>query len=144
VGVAVLETMPYSHAGLPLDPAVIPDPTWEQVEDSIRRQDGYTHPLTRVRLDPHQDEPALDILGGNGRFVLWELGGGWQYHDPSATGDEELPVWTSDQGYRALPCDICCDIERVVRIARRFFDTGSFESLDSIAEPGAAPDRGGR
>lgn len=33
----------------------------------------------------------------------------WEYYDPSATGDEELPVWTSDQGYRALPCDICCD-----------------------------------
>jgi hypothetical protein len=143
VGVAVLEISPYSPTGLPLDLRQLPNPTWEQVESSIRRQDGYTHPLTRLRLDPHEEEPALDILGGSGRFVLWELGGEWQFHDPSATGGEELPVWTSDQGYLALPCQICCDIERVVRIARRFFDTGSFVSLDSIAEPRATPDRGG-
>jgi len=140
VGVAVLETIPYSSAGLPLGRGELPNPTWEQVEASIRAQDGYTHPLTRLRLDPHQDEPALDILGGKGRFVLWELCGQWQYHDASATGNEELPVWTSDQGYRALPCNICSDIERVVRIARRFFETGSFESLDTIAERGAPAD----
>jgi hypothetical protein len=133
MGVAVLETMPYSPAGLPLGGGVFPNPTWEQVETSIRTQDRITHPLTRLRLDPDQEEPALDILGGNGRFVLMELGGKWQYYDPSAAGDEELPVWTSDQGYQALPCDICFDIERVVRIARRFFDTGSFESLDEVA-----------
>jgi hypothetical protein len=132
VGVAILETMPYSPAGLPSGPGVISSPTWEQVEDSIRRQDGYAHPLTRLRLDPYRDEPALDILGGSGRFVLWELCGRWQYHDPSATEAAEMPVWTSDQGYKALPCHICFDIERVVRIARRFFDTGSFESLDNI------------
>jgi hypothetical protein len=139
VGVAVLETSPYSPTGLPLGARRFQNPTWEQVEDSIRRQDGRTHPLTRLWLRPHEEEPALDILGGNGRFVLWQLGGGWQYYDLSAAGDEELPVWTSDQGYRALPCNICCDIERVVRIARRFFDTRSFDSLDSIAAPGTSP-----
>jgi hypothetical protein len=102
------------------------------------------HPLTRLRLDSQQEEPALDILGGNGRFVLWELGGDWQFFDPSATGGNELPVWNSDQGYRAPPCNICRDVERVIRIARRFFDTRSFEYLDSVSESGDAPiDRGG-
>lgn len=132
MGIAIMEISQYTSTGLPLESERVANPTWEQVEQSIRRQDGFTRPLTRLRVGPDQEEPALDILGGNGRFVLWELGGGWQYYDPNVVDDKEIPVWTSDQGYRASEKNICFDVERVIRIARQFFQTCTFESLDSV------------
>ena len=42
-------------------------------------------------------------------------------------GDEEIQVWTSDQGFADEGRYICHDVEMVVRVARYFFDHRDFD-----------------
>jgi hypothetical protein len=133
--VVLLETSLYSRNGQSLGLRQIPYPSWEQIEQSIRALDQYCHPLVRLRLSNVEDTPALDIVGGNGKYALMALGDNWLYDDPDQ-GDAEVAVWTSDQGYRCPASNVCFDVQRVLRIAKQFCESASFEGLDSGAEPG--------
>jgi hypothetical protein len=46
------------------------------------------------------------------------------YYDPNGA-DEEVEVQTSGAGHRCAGYYVCTDMERVLRIARRFFELGS-------------------
>jgi hypothetical protein len=66
----------------------------------------------------------LEIIGGGGKYALGEVGDGWVYYDPNGA-DEEVEVQTSGAGHRCAGYYVCTDRERVLRIARRFFESGS-------------------
>jgi hypothetical protein len=130
--VKVLELFLYSPEGVALEPVRIPNPSWDEVERCIRALDQYCHPLVRLCLsDDETDNDNLDILGGNGKYAIFQTCAEWIFYDPNK-GDDEVEVWLSDQGSRWPDSNVCNDIERVIRIAREFFRNGSYECLDHV------------
>jgi hypothetical protein len=123
-GVTALEMLPHSAEGVPLAGEPVDAPSWEQVERSIRGLDGHTQPLVRLWAGQPRKAPGLEIIGGGGKYALREVGGGWVYYDPNGA-DEEVEVQTSGAGHRCAGYYVCTDMERVLRIARRFFESGS-------------------
>ena len=123
-GVTALEMLPHSAEGVPLAGELVDAPSWEQVECGIRGLDGHTHPLVRLWAGQPRDGPGLEIIGGCGKYALREVGDGWVYYDPNGA-DEEVEVQTSGAGHRCAGYYVCTDVERVLRIARRFFESGS-------------------
>ena len=69
----------------------------------------------------------MEIMGGEGAcwLAVTAEGGPFQRRllDP-AGGDEEVQVWTSDQGFADAERHICRDVEAVVRAARYYADHG--------------------
>jgi hypothetical protein len=123
-GVTALEILPHSAEGAPLTGEWVDAPSWEQVECSIRGLDGHAHPLVRLWAGQPREAPGLEIIGGGGKYALREVGSGWVYYDPNGA-DEEVEVQTSGAGHRRAGYYVCTDVERVLRIARRFFESGS-------------------
>jgi hypothetical protein len=58
--------------------------------------------------------------------------GDWQYSD-AAGSDEEVRLWTSDQGYFCAQRNILTDIDKVLRIVKVYYETGSYAGLDAVA-----------
>ncbi len=100
--------------------------SWEQIALSIRDLDQEVRPSVRLwRGEPDQGL-ALDILGGNGKYVLREPGDGWIYYDPNQEADE-VEVCLGGQGRRYPAFYVCFDLQKVFEIVRRFTDMGVFE-----------------
>jgi hypothetical protein len=57
--------------------------------------------------------------------------GEWQYED-SAGGDREVRLWDSDQGYYCKEKNVLTVIERVLRITKAFYDSGSYNGLNGV------------
>jgi hypothetical protein len=123
-GLTALQLHPHSADGVPLVGELLDAPAWELVERSIRELDGHTHPRVRLWAGPPGEPPGLDIIGGNGKYALREVGNGWVYYDSNGT-DEQVNVQTSGAGHRCAEYYVCTDVERVLRIARRFFESRS-------------------
>jgi hypothetical protein len=123
-GLTALQLHPHSADGVPLVGELLDAPAWELVERSIRELDGHTHPRVRLWAGPPGEPPGLDIIGGNGKYALREVGNGWVYYDSNGT-DEQVNVQTSGAGHRCAGYYVCTDVERVLRIARRFFESRS-------------------
>lgn len=102
------------------------NPSWHDVERSIRALNQDTHPSLLIWAGEVEQAPALELLGGNGKYVLRELGDGWIYYDPSA-GEEEVEICKGPSGHRAPAYYVCTDLRRVLEIARRYFETGTPE-----------------
>jgi hypothetical protein len=130
--VAVLETIPHSPEGEPLAVEYIHDPTWEQIEQSIRGLNQHTHPLIRLWTGVPEESCGLEIIGGNGKYALREVDDGWVYHNPGA-GNLEVEVQTSGEGYRCPASSVCTDLTQVLQIARRFCETQTFEESEETA-----------
>jgi hypothetical protein len=47
--------------------------------------------------------------------------------DSPERGDEEVAVWTSDQGFADAERHICRDLEAVIRAARYYDEHGGFD-----------------
>lgn len=102
------------------------NPSWHDIERSIRALDQDSHPSLRIWAGEVKQAPALEILGGNGKYVLRELGDGWVYYDPSA-GEKEIEVCKGLSGHRAPAYYVCTDFHRVLEIAIRYMETGTPE-----------------
>lgn len=102
------------------------NPAWHDLEQSIRALDQDSHPSLRIWAGEVEQASALDILGGNGKYVLRELGDGWVYYDPSAS-EEEIEVCTGLPIHRAPAYYVCTDLQRVLEIARHYIETGTPE-----------------
>lgn len=120
--IPVLETSLYPP-GEPAEVRHLRDPSWREVEQSIRALDGEHRPSVRLCAG---EGLALDILGGHGTYALREPGDGWVYYDPSQ-GEEEVEVCTGAAGYRCPAFYVCTDLNRVLEIARHFLEAGAFD-----------------
>ena len=121
--VTALQLYLHSAEGVPLVGELVDAPSWEQVECGIRGLDGHTHPRVRLWAGQPGEPPGLEIIGGGGKYALREVGDGWVYYDPNGA-DEDVWVQTSGAGHRCAGYYVCTDVERVLRIARRFFESG--------------------
>ena len=112
--------------------ATVAPPLWPEVEAAVRRMDGFRYPIVELSCTDHdEDDTGLNVVGGDGGFALFEFSPGWQYHDPTG-GDDEIQVWRSDQGYRCPARNVVTDVEKVLRIVRAYYDSGSYDHLDAV------------
>lgn len=114
----------------------VPGPTWADIEAAIRRLDRHRFPF--LFLWPSADEAehevsgdydAFEVMGGQGVWWLAGTFGGYFQRrlDFPGRGGQEVPVWTSDQGFADADRHICRDVEAVVRAARYFAEHGGFD-----------------
>jgi hypothetical protein len=118
--------------GRPSDSVDVPSPAWADVETAIRRMDNYCFPIVLLNLTPFEDDETIfNVIGGAGRWALFHMMGEWHYFDPKG-GEAAVWLWESDQGYGCKEKDVLTDVEKVLRITRRFYDTGSYQGLDEV------------
>jgi hypothetical protein len=123
----------YYRDGRRSDTEVIPDPSWTDVETTVRRMENYCFPIVQLNTtDDDEDEDVFNVIGGAGRWALFHMMGKWQFKDPSIADDEEVWLWASDQGYGCERSNIITDVEKVLRIVKAYYETGSYEGLDAV------------
>jgi hypothetical protein len=124
----------YYRDGRHWDSERIERPEWAAVEEAVRRMDDYCFPIVHLNTtDVDWGEAVFNIIGGDGRWALFHMMGEWQYCDPSSDDVEEVRLWSSDQGYYCEARNILTDVEKVLRIARAYYDSGSYAGLDALA-----------
>jgi len=55
----------------------------------------------------------------------------WQYEDPGG-GEGQARLWDSNQGYHCKEKNVLTDIEKVFRIAKTYYETGSYDGLSDV------------
>jgi hypothetical protein len=122
----------YYRDGRNWDTEQINFPSWSDVEAAIRRMDNYCFPIVQLNTtESEADEDIFNVCGGEGRWALFHMMGEWQYEEPGGS-DGEVRLWESDQGYYCSEKNILTDIEKVLRITKVFYETGSYDSLDNV------------
>src|SRR5262245_117245 len=121
-----MDSSRYYRDGRPPDRETVVAPSWAEVEAAIRRMDTYCFPIVMLNpTDDEDDQTILTIAGGAGRWAMAHILGDWEYEDPTSTDETEVWLWESDQGYHCLGKNVLTYVEKVLRIARKFYDTGS-------------------
>jgi hypothetical protein len=122
----------YYRDGRHWDTERVDSPSWADVEKAVRRMDNYCFPIVELSCtESDEDDAMFNVCGGDGRWALFHIMGEWQYIDPTG-GDAEVRLWDSDQGYYCQEKNILTDVEKVLRITKAFYDTGSYEHLDNV------------
>jgi len=123
----------YFRDGRPWESEKIPAPMWSDVEAAIRRMDNYCFPIVQLNTTENEESPDVFwICGGDQRWALFQIMGDWQYEKPGG-GEGEVQLWESDQGYYCREKNILTDVEQVLHITKAFYDTGSYDGLDSVS-----------
>jgi hypothetical protein len=123
----VLEVARHRGGSSPAKLRPYSNPSWDDIEQSIRQLDGDAYPSLHLSRDQAGRHLSLNVLGGRRGYVLHEPGeDGWVYYD-SSKGDEEIEVCTSGKGYVAPAFYVCKDLDKVVKIVHRFVESGTFE-----------------
>ena len=127
-----LTALRYYRDGRHWDAERIDSPSWKEVEAAVRRMDNYCFPIVQLNtIESDENEGLFNICGGAGRWALFQIMGDWQYESP-AGGEGQVRLWDSDQGYHCKEKNILADIEKVLRITKNFYDTGSYEGLNHV------------
>lgn len=92
---------------------------------AIRRMDDHFFPIVQLNCTERDDDETLfNVIGGKGRFALFHQMGDWQYRDPAGS-DAEVRLWTSDQGYFCAQRNVLTDVDKVLRIVKAYYESGS-------------------
>lgn len=122
----LLSVTHYDETGWKWHNERIENPVWEQIEKSIRQMDRFRRPFVHLHLQADVlDTDFLAICGGDGIYApSAALGDGYpNYYDASKSNDE-IAVWTSDQGYYPEEKYVCYDLELVLRVAYHYAQFG--------------------
>jgi hypothetical protein len=138
--VKTLVSIRYYRDGKPWDTALIRNPGWAEIEEAICRMDDDCFPIVvQSSLEYESDEEAFEddssfhIIGGNGRFAIFQNTGAWQYSNKSGSA-EPVRLWQSDQGYFCEEHNIA-DLAMTLRLAKIFYETSSFEAVEAASGP---------
>lgn len=127
-----MSTLRYYKNRRPWTKTKVVAPTFEQVEHAIRRMDNYCFPIVELFLTKEEEDvETFLIIGGNGPYALAELFGRWAYENPDGS-DAEVTLWDSDQGYECMEKNLIYDVEDVLKIVKRFYETGSYDDLYAV------------
>jgi hypothetical protein len=122
----------YYRDGRPWDAEEIEAPAWPDVEAAIRRMDNDCFPIVQLNAtDNPENDDIFNVIGGGGRWALFQMTGPWHYEDPDGP-DDEVRLWESDQGYFTKAKRVLTDVDRVLRITKAYYDTGSYHGLDAV------------
>jgi hypothetical protein len=126
----------YYRDNRPWDTERVKTPSWSSVEQAIRQMDNYCFPIVQLTCTEDDDsngfeEDSFNVIGGHGRWALFHIMGEWEYEDPNG-GTEDVRLWESDQGYFCQESNVLTDVEKVLRITKAFYDSGSYDGLDQI------------
>ena len=113
------------------DPGLtLENPSWDDVENAVQRLD-QTH-YTAVELHRSGDEPeqVFCVIGGAGQWYLVDSKLRWEFDDPNG-GEEFVMIWV-DKDMECKRRHLLTDQEEVLRITKRFYETGSFHDLDAV------------
>jgi hypothetical protein len=128
-----MEAIRYYRDGRHWDSERVDSPAWPNVDSAVRRMDNYCFPWVQLNtIDDDTDESIFNVMGGDGRWALFHMMGDWQYEDPMSADGSEVRLWDSDQGYYCKAKNILTDIEKVLRIVRAYYETGSYSGLDAV------------
>jgi len=123
----------YYRDGRPWDTERVDEPSWSEVEAAVRRMDDFCFPVVALNTTPDDsDENIFNVLGGNGRWALFQMMADWVYEDPAGS-DEETRLWESDQGYFCREKNVITDVEKVLRITKAYYVSGSYDGLDAVS-----------
>ncbi|BDI29637.1 hypothetical protein CCAX7_16880 [Capsulimonas corticalis] len=128
--IRVLDITVYDEQGRHWESQEISEPSWEDIENSIRQLDRFRRPFIFLKLPGEDSEDAwLSVVGGDGAYSLngtLDDNAFWSYYDDTRS-THEIPVWTSDQGFYPEEKHVCYEIEKVLKIARYFVEHGEFD-----------------
>ena len=122
----------YYRDSSPWTSYTVDGPTWNEVEEAIRKMDNFCFPIVKLGCGlPDDDDDSFNIIGGDGRLALFHFMGEWQFEDDS--GDKsDVRLWDSDQGYYCKECNVIKDIDLALRVAKQYYETGSYTGLNAI------------
>jgi hypothetical protein len=113
-------------------------PTWQDVARAVTRMEDWCWPIVILSCRAEgtadeiwEDEHALHLVGGAGRFALFQMMGEWRYLDPDGS-TAEARLWQSDQGYSCADREVLTDLDAALRLARGYFESGSYRALDRL------------
>ena len=128
----------YFDNGKPWQAKRIDKPKWSEIKASIKQMDNHYFPIIQLSYLPlgvgetgFDDEESLNIVGGSGKYALFQFMGEWQYENNTGN-DKEVRLWESGQGYFCQEKNIIDDIKRLLKIVKVFYKTGSYQSLNKI------------
>jgi len=107
------------------------NPTWEQMEDAVRRLDKFQFPIVWffTTEDVSDDEiPDFEIMGGETDYYISVSAHGYKqrrYFD-ATKARTRIDVWTSDQGCSIEACHAIHEIDLVLAALKYFSETGGF------------------
>ena len=126
--VRVLVTVIYDETGWNWQKQVVRQPTWDQIDSSIRQLDQFCHPWIELHLTDDPDDPgnSLTVMGGKGVYWIALTADEWdqlRLFDPDKSS-RKVDLWISDQGFDDHELHTTTDLELVMRIAGYFAQTG--------------------
>jgi hypothetical protein len=99
------------------------NPDWHAIETGIRTLHRYRRPAIRLYLtEDKDDDDYMTIMGGNGLFWVAVTTGPYDQRrlfNPDR-GSDEVPLWTSDQGFSDYEFHTTGQIDDVLAAARYF------------------------
>ena len=136
--IRTLVALRYYRDARPWDAELISSPTWPEVERTLRRMDDECFPVVVLSTlncatdeEAFEDDDSFHVIGGNGRYALFQCTGPWQYDCPQGS-DAEVRLWQSDQGYFCAERNIA-PLPLALHLTEVFYRTGSFAAVESAA-----------
>ena len=105
----------------------VQDPTWKDIENAIRNMDPDRFPAVQLHRSGDAPEELFCVIGGAGKWYLVDSVLRWEFSDPN--GSEELVLIWEDEDMECKQRNLLSEQARVLRITKRFYDTGSFDEL---------------
>jgi Lon protease-like protein len=119
------------------------NPSWDQVETSIRCLDQFKRPFVWLLLGEGDDwgamekEGYLNIIGGNGIYSVdgaTPSDGRRRLSVPKHSREKHIDVWLSDQGFSTEEVFVCYELETILRVAKHFCVHGRLDpSVEWVA-----------
>jgi hypothetical protein len=105
----------------------IPNPTWEQVEATIRGLDGEKQTLVTLNAD----ENCYIMIGGGqkGKYVVITTHDNVVFYNLTAQPEQkgQVVLVVGGQGGE-YPAKMCVGLEEATKAARSFFENGSLDT----------------
>ena len=124
-----LQIVKYESSSGPWSSRFVDEPTWDDIERSIRGLDRDLHPFVFVHFDENAGEddiPNIEVVGGQSAYSIgFKEDGVLKYYVNSEKGDREVLIWESDQGALVPEKRICDDLELVLEIVKHLCNTNT-------------------
>ena len=128
MSVRCLSCVVYSENGREWHLEKIANPSWDRIIDSVSRLDRFRYPWVWLFVGDEDEDASVDcltIMGGEGVYWIGLSAGRYEQlrlSDPSK-GEQEVVLWTSDQGFADSARHVTDDLNLVLRIAQHFGET---------------------